>query len=67
MLKTGFTPDEIGKIGGGNFLRIFDSVTSQASYQSRIAELSASMVPPLGFGRNGATMEPRMACSDELD
>jgi membrane dipeptidase len=28
MLKTGFTPDEIGKIGGGNFLRIFDSVTS---------------------------------------
>src|SRR5580658_5541277 len=24
MLKTGFTPDEIGKIGGGNFLRVFD-------------------------------------------
>jgi len=23
-----FTPDEIGKIGGGNFLRVFDSVTS---------------------------------------
>jgi membrane dipeptidase len=23
MLKTGFTPDEIGRIGGGNFLRIF--------------------------------------------
>ena len=23
MLKTGFTQDEIGKIGGGNFLRIF--------------------------------------------
>jgi membrane dipeptidase len=23
MLRTGFTPDEIGKIGGGNFLRIF--------------------------------------------
>lgn len=23
MLKTGFTPDEIGKIGGGNYLRIF--------------------------------------------
>jgi hypothetical protein len=22
-LKTGFTPDEIGKIGGGNFLRVF--------------------------------------------
>src|SRR5580700_3280807 len=27
MLKTGFTPDEIGKIGGGNFLRVFDKVT----------------------------------------
>ena len=27
MLKTGFIPDEIGKIGGGNFLRVFDSVT----------------------------------------
>ncbi|HEX4167788.1 MAG TPA: membrane dipeptidase [Bryobacteraceae bacterium] len=23
MVKTGFTPDEIGKIGGGNFLRVF--------------------------------------------
>lgn len=23
MLQTGFTPDEIGKIGGGNFLRLF--------------------------------------------
>ncbi|HLK64376.1 MAG TPA: membrane dipeptidase [Bryobacteraceae bacterium] len=23
LLKTGFTPDETGKIGGGNFLRIF--------------------------------------------
>jgi membrane dipeptidase len=23
MLKTGFSPDEIGKIGGGNFLRVF--------------------------------------------
>ena len=23
ILKTGFTPDEIGKIGGGNFLRVF--------------------------------------------
>jgi membrane dipeptidase len=28
MLKTGFTPDEIGKIGGGNFLRVFDKVTT---------------------------------------
>jgi membrane dipeptidase len=26
MLKQGFTPDEIGKIGGGNFCRIFASV-----------------------------------------
>jgi membrane dipeptidase len=25
MLRTGFTPDEIGKIGGGNFLRVFDA------------------------------------------
>ena len=31
MLKTGFTPDEIGKIGGGNFLRVFDRVTSHKS------------------------------------
>ena len=23
MLKTGFAPDEIGKIGGGNYLRLF--------------------------------------------
>ena len=28
MLKTGFTEDEIGKIGGGNFCRIFDSATA---------------------------------------
>lgn len=27
MLKTGFTPDEIGKIGGGNFLRVFNTAT----------------------------------------
>ena len=26
MSKTGFTADEIGKIGGGNFLRVFDMV-----------------------------------------
>ena len=31
MLRTGFTPDEIGKIGGGNFLRVFDRVTSHQS------------------------------------
>jgi membrane dipeptidase len=31
MLKTGFTPDEIGKIGGGNFLSVFDRVTSRQS------------------------------------
>lgn len=27
MLKTGFTADEIGKIGGGNFCRVFDAAT----------------------------------------
>jgi len=27
MLKTGFTEDEIAKIGGGNFCRIFDAAT----------------------------------------
>jgi membrane dipeptidase len=27
MLKTGFNEDEIGKIGGGNFCRIFDAAT----------------------------------------
>jgi membrane dipeptidase len=29
MLKTGFTPDEIGKIGGGNFLRIFGAAVAK--------------------------------------
>jgi membrane dipeptidase len=29
MLKTGFTPDEIGKIGGGNFCRVFDKATKK--------------------------------------
>ena len=28
LLKTGFTKDEIGKIGGGNFCRLFDAATS---------------------------------------
>ncbi|HET7001088.1 MAG TPA: membrane dipeptidase [Puia sp.] len=28
LLKTGFTEDEIGKIGGGNFLRIFQAATA---------------------------------------
>jgi len=28
MLKQGFTPDEISKIGGGNFCRVFAKVTS---------------------------------------
>jgi membrane dipeptidase len=27
MLKTGFTADEIGKIGGGNYCRVFDAAT----------------------------------------
>ncbi|HSZ87721.1 MAG TPA: membrane dipeptidase, partial [Puia sp.] len=29
MLKTGFNEDEIGKIGGGNFCRIFDAATTR--------------------------------------
>jgi microsomal dipeptidase-like Zn-dependent dipeptidase len=29
MLKTGFAPDEIGKIGGGNFLRIFGEAVAK--------------------------------------
>ena len=28
MLKQGFAPDEIGKIGGGNFCRVFAKVTA---------------------------------------
>jgi membrane dipeptidase len=28
MLKQGFTPDEISKIGGGNFCRVFTKVTA---------------------------------------
>lgn len=28
LLKTGFNEDEIGKIGGGNFCRVFDAATS---------------------------------------
>ena len=30
LLKTGFTADEIGKIGGGNFLRVFDTVATHS-------------------------------------
>jgi membrane dipeptidase len=29
MLKTGFTPDEIGKIGGGNFMRVFGAAVGK--------------------------------------
>lgn len=29
LLKTGFTADEIGKIGGGNFCRVFDAATKE--------------------------------------
>jgi membrane dipeptidase len=29
MLKTGFNPDEIGKIAGGNFLRVFTTATTR--------------------------------------
>jgi membrane dipeptidase len=28
MLKVGFTADEIGKVGGGNFCRVFDAATT---------------------------------------
>jgi membrane dipeptidase len=28
MLLQGFTPDDIGKVGGGNFCRVFDKVTA---------------------------------------
>lgn len=27
LFKTGFTADEIGKIGGANFCRVFDAAT----------------------------------------
>jgi microsomal dipeptidase-like Zn-dependent dipeptidase len=30
LLKTGFAADEIGKVGGGNFCRIFDAATSHS-------------------------------------
>jgi len=29
MLKVGFTADEIGKVGGGNFCRVFDAATAR--------------------------------------
>ncbi len=28
MLHQGFTPDDIGKVGGGNFCRVFGKVTA---------------------------------------
>jgi membrane dipeptidase len=28
MLKTGFTQEEIGKVGGGNFCRVFGAATT---------------------------------------
>jgi len=28
MLVQGFTPDNIGKVGGGNFCRVFDEATA---------------------------------------
>lgn len=33
MLKTGFTPDEIGRIGGENFLRVFGEALRQSPSQ----------------------------------
>jgi len=35
MLATGFTEAEIGKIGGGNFCRVFDAATSGRQYPKR--------------------------------
>jgi membrane dipeptidase len=32
MLKAGFTPEEVGKIGGGNFCRLFGKVTGAAAH-----------------------------------
>jgi membrane dipeptidase len=29
MLRQGFTPGGIGKVGGGNFCRVFDKVTAR--------------------------------------
>ena len=29
MLRQGFTPDDIGKVGGGNYCRVFDKVTAE--------------------------------------
>jgi membrane dipeptidase len=34
MLKAGFTPDEIGKIGGGNFLRVFGGSVAKSDGRS---------------------------------
>ena len=34
MLKTGFTPDEIGKIGGGNYLRVFGAAVAKPDVRS---------------------------------
>jgi membrane dipeptidase len=40
MLKTGFTQDEIGKIGGGNFLRVFGAAVGDKKYDRRKAAVS---------------------------
>ncbi len=31
MVKRGFTDEQIGKVGGGNFCRLFDQVTASRS------------------------------------
>jgi len=31
MLRQGFSPDEIAKVGGGNYCRVFDKATARHS------------------------------------
>jgi hypothetical protein len=40
MLKTGFSPDEIGKIGGANYLRIFDEAVKSFRVLNKNAAIS---------------------------
>ena len=70
MLKTGFTPDEIGKIGGGNSLRIF----GRPFRNRRSSELSGHKLqgrlktpqPPTGRKRSGGTCGLASSHADSL-
>ena len=46
MLRQGFTPGEIGKIGGGNFCRVFDEVTTGHACPSGNARAANSSLLP---------------------